>query len=369
MSLINRMLQDLDQRNAIAGKDGKLPLQQVRPVPPERVPHTMLWRLVAGLVIVTLGWAAWTTYEAKRPRAVLTERAFMADEQARRAPARPAAPVMYPPAPSMPPEQVQKEPTPPAQETKPPEMESFKLALSIDTPIPERPRRGPSAAAKSPQAAPGARVVLAPPAKSPEPPRVQKRDRAYTPAERAETSFNRAVALLNQGRVAEAESQLTSALASEPRYEAARQTLVALLLEQQRVDEATPLLREGLALDPQQTQFAMVLGRIQMERRDYVSAVETLSSVKAAGESYAEFDYLMAAALQRLSRHQEAAAYYQAAVSLAPQSALSWLGLAISLESLQRRQEAAEAYRRALASDTLSADVRAYAEQRVKQLR
>jgi MSHA biogenesis protein MshN len=276
--------------------------------------------------------------------------------------------VAQPPAPSLPAAaQAQKEPAPPVQEAKPAELESFRLALSIDTPITERAARG---AAPTEKARPKrTEQAAAPQAELPAPPQVQKRDRAYTPSERAEAAFNRALGFLNQGRVAEAESDLTSALASEPRYEPARQALVALLIEQRRIDEATPLLREGLQLDPQQAQFAMVLARIQMEQRDYVSAVETLAGVKAAAENNAEYDYLMAAALQRLSRHREAAEYYQAALDLAPQSGISWLGLAISLESLQRRQEAAEAYRRALASNTLSGDVRLYAEQRAKQLR
>jgi hypothetical protein len=45
------------------------------------------------------------------------------------------------------------------------------------------------------------------------------------------------------------------------------------------------------------------------------------------------------------------------------------MGLAISLENLQERSEALEAYRRALASESITADLRAFAEQKVKELR
>ena len=47
----------------------------------------------------------------------------------------------------------------------------------------------------------------------------------------------------------------------------------------------------------------------------------------------------------------------------------AWIGLAISLENLQRRGDAAEAYRRALASDTLAAEAKKYAEQKIRELR
>ena len=371
MSLINRMLQDLDRRNAIAGKDGKLPPQQVRPVPPERVPQAMLWRVVAGLVIVALGWGAWMTYEAKRPRAVLTERAFMADEKP--APTTPPAAAAVPaaaPAPSpAAPEPALKAPAPPAQEQKPAELESFKLALSIGTPIDEAARarsapRKPVPAAAAP--APESVAVAAPAA---EPTRLDRRARPRSAADHAEDEFRKAVSLLNDGRASEAEDAFHAALASDPGHEAARQALVALLLEQRRTDEAGRLLQEGLALHPTEVQFATALAGIQAARGEVTAAAQTLERAKPEARGDPEYNFVLGGVLQRLSRHEEAAEAYRTSLTVAPEYGPSWIGLAVCLEALHHKPEAAEAFRRALNTRSLSADVRNYAEDKLRQLR
>ena len=143
----------------------------------------------------------------------------------------------------------------------------------------------------------------------------------------------------------------------------------ALLIERGRLEDARQLLREGLALNPRNVQFVIVLARIQAERRDYASALDTLGAAQSAGQGNAEFHSLMATVLQRLSRHAEAAEAYRAAAGAAPQSGTNWVGLGISLEAMQRRQEAGEAFRRAIATGTLTAELKGYAEDRVRALR
>jgi len=169
----------------------------------------------------------------------------------------------------------------------------------------------------------------------------------------------------------EAENYLRIALQSAPGNQPARQALVALLLEQRRLEDAIPVLQQGLELDAGQTQLAIVLARIQVEGRDYASALDTLNRARArAGtEDNAAFNNLLAAVLQRLSRHREAVEHYQAALRASPDNGPAWIGLAISLENLQRRGDAAEAYRRALASEALSPETKKYAEQKVRELR
>ena len=67
--------------------------------------------------------------------------------------------------------------------------------------------------------------------------------------------------------------------------------------------------------------------------------------------------------------HREAAEAFRAAVRLAPATGTAWLGLGISLEALDRRAEAVEAYRQAATSGVLQAELRAYAEGRVRQIK
>lgn len=391
MSLINKMLQDLDRRHAMSAPDGQLPPQQVRPVAPERRDREWFWRTFAVLMVVAVAWFVWVAWQLQ-PHSLASDAAFKAAESARRnpppAPAQTAETSPRPAAEQKPAAETQVAPAQP-----PPPMETFKLAQDISTPIPARPREPASkqelararkpepqrgAAAETPTATkpraertPAKLDLDLPPARilaAPAPARVEKRDRARTAAERAETEFRRAAALLNQARVSEAEEAFLAALGADAAHEPARQALVALLLEGRRIDDARRLLQEGLAINPQQVQFALVLARILIERRDYESALDVLGRAREGAPGNAELLAMRGTALQRMARHREAVDAYEAAVRAAPQAGAAWLGLALSLEALDRRPEAADAYRRAAATGTLGAEVRDYAERRARAL-
>jgi MSHA biogenesis protein MshN len=389
MSLINQVLQDLDQRNALSAADGTLPPQQVRAIPAPLPDREWFWGVVALLMVAALCWVGWVAYQLQ-PKSVATELAFKADEEARQhaeqapiaasqQPAqvptadKPAAPASSP--------ETQKPASPSieaaasvAEPPKPPTvpLEVFKLASSIETPITQRAPAENASQVETLVPPPvknrptAVRAVLKPPAEAL--PRLEKREMPSTSAEKAESEFRRAAALLNQGRISEAEAGLTAALALDPAHETARQSLVAVLIENRRFDEASRLLQDGLASNPANARFAMVLARIHAERGDNALALEVLEKAKGSAQGDAEFNPLLGAILQRLSRHEEAAQAYRAAVQAVPQSGISWVGLGISLEALQRRAEAGDAFRRAVATGSLNADVKTYAEQRARQL-
>jgi MSHA biogenesis protein MshN len=401
MSLINKVLQDLDERHALAAPEGRPPPADVRPVVPARRDREWFWRIFAALLTVAVAWVIWVAYQLYPP-SLVTDAAFRAAESARRS--VPPAPAAAVPA-AVPPTAVAPAAAPPAAASsaaesaaKPPAVQTFRLAQEMAKPAPE-PVPAPQAkpvntverapASKAPQAnapaakTPAAAPAAAKPAGAPPParigldvqpaqiiagqgvPRVEKRDRVRTPAERAEAEFRRAVVLLSQARVGDAEEALGAALAADARHLPARQALVALLIERHQFDEARRLLQEGLAIDPAHAPFAVALARILIERREYAAVLEAL----ARAPSGAEGEALRGNALQRLGRHREAAEAFEAAARAAPENGGAWLGLAISLEALGRGPEAAEAYRRAAATGTLRTDVRDYAAQRARELR
>jgi MSHA biogenesis protein MshN len=198
---------------------------------------------------------------------------------------------------------------------------------------------------------------------------VDKHDRAPSGSTAAANDFRRAVALLNLGRVAEAQQLLTGVLKTEPGHANARQVYVALLVEQGRIEPARRLLEDGLALSPGHAPFALTLARIHTEQRDYPAALGVLNKVVEPAVSEPNHQALRGAVLQRLGRHAEAVESYQKALRVAPQQATSWLGLGISLEALGQAAEAGEAYRRALGAGPLAPEARDYAETRAAALR
>src|SRR5581483_1893206 len=189
-----------------------------------------------------------------------------------------------------------------------------------------------------------------------------------TARERAAAEFRRAVGLINSGRVAEGLDGLRAALKIDPSYDEVRQTLVALLIEAKRMDEAATVLRAGLALEPSNTGFAVLLARVLVEHNDVAGALGLLQQHAAAGEGDPQYHAFAAALYQRLERHGDAVAEYQAALKLAPNAGVWWLGLGISQQALNRPKEAVQAFQRAKASGTLAPDLAAFTDKRLKLL-
>ena len=142
MSLINKMLQDLDKRHAADGA-GKPLTQQLRPVQERKDWKRIVWEVGAGLAIGA-GWSAWVLYQIS-PRPIVTELVYQL--QAKRPPGLrspagpqpapgPAAPA--PPAPAQalpaqaPPAVAMTAPAPAALGTQAPGVDTLKLARDRD---------------------------------------------------------------------------------------------------------------------------------------------------------------------------------------------------------------------------------------------
>ena len=72
--------------------------------------------------------------------------------------------------------------------------------------------------------------------------------------------------------------------------------------------------------------------------------------------------------LQRLARHREAVEAYQSSVRIQAASPQAWIGMGISFDALAQRPEAVDAFRRSLAAGPLSAELKSFAEQRIRAL-
>lgn len=389
MSLINRMLQDLDAR---AGQPGAAPLPtDIRAVPPPE--RSLPWKRVAvaagaALALGALGLAGWRVL-GQKPAPIVPQTA----PAALSAPPVPPVLVAGPAAALAPAPVVAIEiPVPPRQDDASPAA----AAVNADTPAAAEPSprtqvrtqvRAPAPAAPAAKAVrPAARKVEK---KQPEaaPTAPAKKDRAGAPkavagapaaaasarsgrvetaAQRAENAYRRALASLEDGRVTEAMSQLEAALKADPRHEASRQTLVSLLIEAKRPDEAIRQLGAALALDPRQPAMAMLMARLQVERGS--PGIDTLLRTLPYAAGNGDYHAFLAGMLAREGRHREAAEYYGVALRTAPQNGVWWMGLGLSLQAEKRNPEAAGAFRKALDSGSLSAELQGFVERKLKQL-
>lgn len=338
MSLINKMLQDLDAR---AGQPGAAPLPaDVRLAPaPEPRARWMRGALAGGAVIAAaaagvIGWRDMGEPQAPVTAPAPAQPAALALPVAAPVPVVDVAPPPSPPAPQPAPE---SEPEPAQAPPAPPRDTARASARAAPAPAPRKPA--------APAAVGG---------------------RSETAAQRTENTYRRALLALEDGRVTEAIATLQAALKLDPRHEASRQTLVGLLIEARRPDEAMRQLQAALAIDARQPSLAMLLARLQLERGG--PALDTLTRTLPHAAGNGEYHAFLAGVLQRESRHREAAGHYQAALRTAPGNGVWWMGLGISLQAEKRDPEAVAAFWQALGSGTLSPELTAFVERRLGQL-
>ncbi|MBZ0132184.1 MAG: tetratricopeptide repeat protein [Rhodocyclaceae bacterium] len=392
MSLINQMLQDLESRRATLSGDAGA-TQEIRSLPPQRA--AVPWTLILGGIALVLmaGAGAWwfmgggqatmaptplpapvaavtpATPIAPPPAAVAPELPQQTAETASAVTPTAAPAVVVPPAAAEPPvaEKVTSLPPRPASKAQ-------NMPVHEASPPPVRKE---SAAARKAAEARSSELKVAtalsqvPPSDAPaadDGARIEKKMRMSTPRERAENEYRRALGLVNQGRIQEGVAVLRSALSEDTGHAGARLALFGLLVEQQRYEEAQTLLEVTLARDPAQPQMASRLARLKLERGDARGAEETLARAAAAATDNAEYRALHAAVLQRLTLHKRAVAEYQAALQLAPQAGVWWMGLGISLEADGRLPEAKDAFQRARATGALSPELAAFVDQKLKRL-
>jgi MSHA biogenesis protein MshN len=70
--------------------------------------------------------------------------------------------------------------------------------------------------------------------------------------------------------------------------------------------------------------------------------------------------------LQREGKHKEAAEHFQVAVQLAPNSGIWLMGYGISLQALERNDDAKKSFQQALDTNTLSPELTAFVQQKIK---
>jgi len=354
MSLINQMLQELDARGTSESLGGVLQ-GQVRVVPQSRRVHPAWW-LALLLVVALCAGGLWVLLGRAAPA--------VADHNV-------ALPLVLDMELQLPPIVA----APAAKAITQPENHALAgRDPAVPANVPARPAVIPAPAERPSVAAPAVAPPVAATDAAPalpatsSAPLLAKQIRELTPQQLAENEYRKASNLIQQGRTAEAIAALEQALRLDPRHVAARQTLTATLIEARRPDDAMHTLREGLQLDASQAGLAMILARLQLERGDLKPALETLQRSLPYAADRADYLAFLAALLQRDGRHREAIEQYAQALRKSPNNGVWWMGQGISLQADGRIPEAIEAYSRAKAGNGLSAELRAFVEEKLNRL-
>lgn len=383
MSLINKMLQDLDARRsdgAAAGPFG----QQVRAVPEHRRIHPAWW-VVLALALTLSALLAWLflrppvavqgpmaqlplklDLDLNVPQAMAAQEPVVAENTGQAASIS-AAPAIAASATNVSPLEAPAPPPVAAAAVAPPPAKAVAAVAPVRA-AKEQPLAPVPDLSKMVAATGSLPVASAVKSREAGAPLVNKQVRELTPQQRAENEYRKAVQLLQQGKAAEAISGLELALQLDTQHAAARQALIGVFLEQDRRDEAQRHAREGIRLDPSQTGLAMILARLQLEKGELGSAIETLERSLSYASDRPDYQAFLAALLQRDGKHKQAAQHYLQALQHAPQNGVWWMGLGISLQADRRTPEAQEAFKRAKATNALSPELSAFVDGRLVQL-
>ena len=352
MSLINKMLQDLEQRSDAGSRSQPL-VGDVRAVASAGASRPRVGVLIALLVLGGIALAAaWITLRPSAPKPALASIAARPAVAAMVAAA--SAPVAVA---SAPPTQAKPKPTieAPAIAAATPASANPVLAQAVikkpSQPAADDAAFDPVSSARSSDAAPAA-----------------KSSKRFTPQQQADNLYLQAFAQLQQGRSVEARQNLQQVLGLNADHVKARQLLASLLIEANALDDAAALLREGLKRSPSETAFSMALARLQLESGEADKALETLAQGAQTAGDEPQYHGFYAVLLQRAKRHDEAVQHYLLALRSDP-AMPNWLvGIGISLQEQGRNSDAAEAFARARDGGLLNAQLLEFVEQRLQQL-
>ena len=347
MSVINRMLRDLDARRASTGGAGDAPNPAVRATPASP-PRRQLWLLLlgGGVAISAAAFGDWPTALSKTARPP-TPVAMVEGAEAVSAPLPQTPPATSPTAQSA-------APTPTAVSSA---ESSTKLAM-----VP--PTLPPTARADEPRAqAPLARVAtarsqpaaIALPALTGAPHSdglgapaeagsVDKRLLTPPAAQRALDLYRQALELATSGHGRAALEKLHDALKLDPGLLSARLHAVTLSLELGQPVQAEAIALQGLAVAPHEPQLTYLLARVLADRGDAAGAIAHLDrATRLSGEAFG----LRAGLLAQRGEFERALHDYEQAVRAQPGNSLWWLGLGVTLEAAGHAPQARLAYARA----------------------
>ncbi|MEX1222883.1 MAG: tetratricopeptide repeat protein [Idiomarina sp.] len=381
MSVINRMLRDLDQRQkhpqSNAGPAAIAPL-------PRRKLLLVVWLVIAVILAGLVFYFSWQQTN-EQPGQIAQQR-----EPAELVNAEQLAPVAAEPQPQ------QRESSNPngsseallaADSTsQSPDSGSVAAKNSASQPtadttgqlatVPEPPASDPagSAAARTtatmvPQTEPTtpSTTSVATPADTSEP-SLSVRRVQLSPAQLAARNLEKAEEAFSKGQQQQGQELLEQALTVQPLNTVVRERLAAYWYGRGYGNRALAILQQGIQLQPQAADLKLLLARMYQRLEMPADALEVLKSMTLSAERSREGLSIRAELAWKAADYAQAVTDYQALTQAMPGNARWWLGLALALDDSGAAMEAVGAYRKALQIGGFTAATNLYIQERMTQL-
>ena len=153
-----------------------------------------------------------------------------------------------------------------------------------------------------------------------------------TPKQLAKKRFTLASEAEKDGKLKEAISYYEQTLALDPSMHEARKQLVALHYGQGQLAKASEVLQQGMLLFPQQLDFALLLARVQQASGQADLALVTLANIPDTHPLARQKWMAQSDLAQKLGQFSLSEQAYRQLLQQEPQQAKWWMGLAYALD-------------------------------------
>ncbi len=165
------------------------------------------------------------------------------------------------------------------------------------------------------------------------------------------------------------QEKLLQVLELDNKHLPARLLLAQILNQRGQAQKSTFLLDQGLKLFPGQLQLIKLRSQLHLQQNQAQQAIKQLQTITDKAQQDENYLALLAAAYQQNQQYADAQLLYQQLVQLRPQQAQYWLGLGLAYDKQDNQDPAFKAYQQALNKNTLQATVVSYIKQRLSILK
>ena len=197
---------------------------------------------------------------------------------------------------------------------------------------------------------------------------IKKREKPVSLADKAENAFRRGSIAMEQGNRLVAEREFRNALALNKKHIQAAELLAGVLISSGRNRDGIRVIEGTLKLTPEITRLSNLLARLYVDQGQERDAIAVLEKAQKQNPGSAHLMSFRAALYQRSGRYADAAKAYRDALTVGPNEGKWWVGLGISLEAQKDWPGARTAYEKAQHAN-LSPQLAQYAQQRLNVIK
>lgn len=195
---------------------------------------------------------------------------------------------------------------------------------------------------------------------------ISKTQREPSDSAKSANAYAVAMSLFSEGRTDESRLQLKQALGHDPSNSKASQLLAAIYLGDDRPELAADTLDKCLKLRPIDQDLLRLYLQVQVQMKNYAQAI-TIMQRRIRVNSPDDIAYL-AGLYQKIDDHLGAAKLYAQALKMKPSNSVWWMGQGISFEALGKSEEAMKSYQQSISSGRLNTQLAEYVLGRIASI-